>query len=210
MSEAGVKRMFSKESMTMKKMEEVCEAIGTRLLDVAALAQRQTSELQSELNTMQEEELALDSGLLKVFYLVLNGWKIDQLATLKGMGINRATRFLKQLDDLELIEWHPHGHIRLLTQSSIRWNPDGPINKKYDRLAMSEFLFERFRGDQARFHFLMYQFSPASVRYLKSKIDRLNADIISLSETDAEVPIDQKTNFGILAAMRPWTFSALK
>lgn len=209
MSEAGIKRIFSREALTLQKLEEICEALDVDLFEIAAIAQRRERPLISELSLEQEEALASDRELLMIFYLVNNGWTKKDIITRRRLGERRVAKALQMLDRLGLIEMHASDRIRLLTIPNIRWRPGGPIHAKYDQKSMSEFLFARFDSADAGFHFLFYQFSKRSMTQLKNKLARLNAEALAMAEGDALLPPDEKEDIGLMLAMRPWLFSAL-
>lgn len=209
MSEAGVKRMFAKEAFTLQRLDEICAVMNIGLFDLVQMARGQQEQLASELTIEQEDALAADEQLLMVFYLVINGWSVEDMLAGRKLSQKTMRRLLSELDRLRLIELHPNDHIKKLTIPHIRWRADGPINKKYDRDAIAEFLFARFGDARAEFNFFFYQFSEASIRHIKRRIAALNAEILAFAETDAVLPTESKRDIGLLIAMRPWIFSVL-
>jgi len=71
LSEASIKRLFAKEALTLKRLEEICGCLDVDLFEVTKVARSQSSQAQ-ELTIEQEAALAADARLLGVFYLVLN------------------------------------------------------------------------------------------------------------------------------------------
>ena len=68
-SEATVKRMFSRGSFTLKRIEQILEAIELDLQELARLA-RDGSPAPAELSHDQEQGLARDERLFSVFWLI--------------------------------------------------------------------------------------------------------------------------------------------
>ena len=78
LSEASVKRMFSRGTFTLARIEEVLAAVDLDLYDVARLS-RAAAGGAGELTHEQEVGLAKDERLLAAFWLVLNGWTFDEI-----------------------------------------------------------------------------------------------------------------------------------
>ena len=78
LSEASIKRLFAKEALTLKRLEEICGCLDVDLFEVTKLARNQSAQAQ-ELTVEQEAALASDARLLGVFYLVLNDWHLPDI-----------------------------------------------------------------------------------------------------------------------------------
>src|ERR671924_1768005 len=77
LSEASVKRMFSRGTFTLARIEEVLAALELDLYEVARLS-RGANGGAAQLTHEQELGLAGDERLLAVFWLVLNGWTFHE------------------------------------------------------------------------------------------------------------------------------------
>ncbi len=111
-SEASVKRMFSRSSFTLSRIEEILAALGLDLHEVARMSLASAAG-PAELTLDQETALAKDERLISVFWLVLNGWRYEQIA--EAFSISRAelTLVFARLDRLKLIEWGKGERARL-------------------------------------------------------------------------------------------------
>jgi hypothetical protein len=89
----------------------------------------------------------------------------------------------------------------------IAWRPDGPVRKLYERQVRAEFLQGPFTGSNEALSFHSAELSPASVRILLKKIDKLAADFADLAALDVQLPARDKTSVALLLACRPWVFS---
>src|SRR5689334_15057214 len=76
LSEAAVKRAFSKRVMTLARLEKICEVLGVGLADLAEDLQTKREPL-GELSLEAEHELVDEPRLLLGLYLVLNRWRED-------------------------------------------------------------------------------------------------------------------------------------
>ena len=74
LSEASIKRLFSEQSFSMHRLEQVCRLADVSFSDLAHLSDIRYEERQTLLTAEQEAALAGDAILLSYFYLLLNGW----------------------------------------------------------------------------------------------------------------------------------------
>src|SRR2546427_8531746 len=86
-SEASVKRMFSRSSFTLSRIEEILATLDLDLHEVARMSLASAAG-PTELTLDQETALAKDERLISVFWLVLNGWRYEQIA--EAFSISRA------------------------------------------------------------------------------------------------------------------------
>jgi transcriptional regulator with XRE-family HTH domain len=103
-SEASVKRMFSRGSFTLSRIEEILAALDLDLHEVARMSLASGAG-PAELTLDQETALAKDERLISVFWLVLNGWRYEQIAEAFSISRSELTLAFARLDRLRLIEW---------------------------------------------------------------------------------------------------------
>lgn len=207
LSESSVKRLFSDESFTLVRLERVCAAIDMSVADLVRMATGTREAQTFSLSLEQERTLASDASLLALFYLLLNGRTVD--AAERRLGLNpRAMRaLLERLVEAQLIDIDAKRRIHLHARLPIAWRPDGPVRKLYERQVRAEFLQGPFTGSREALSFHSAELSPASVRILLKKIDKLAADFADLAALDVQLPARDKTSVALLLACRPWVFS---
>jgi len=207
-SEASVKRMFSRGSFTLARVEEVLAAVDLDLYEVARMC-RGGGAGPAQLTHEQELGLAGDERLLAVFWLLLNGWSFEEI--LEGYAVTRTelTIAFARLEKLKLIEWGPRERARLLVPRDFLWRAGGPAKKAYARRAMAEFLQERFDGPLELIRFEPRELSAESAATLKRKLEQLLAEFGEMAEADSALPASRRTPIAMLAACRPWQFSAV-
>jgi transcriptional regulator with XRE-family HTH domain len=132
LSEASVKRMFSRGSFTLARIEEVLAAVDLDLYDVARMT-RGGGNGPAQLTHEQELGLARDERLLAVFWLLLNGWTFDEILEAFTIARTELTSAFARLEKLKLIEWGPRERARLLVQRDFVWRSGGPAKKAYAR-----------------------------------------------------------------------------
>ena len=208
LSEASVKRMFSRGTFTLARIEEVLAAVELDLYEVARMT-RGAGNGPAQLSHEQELGLAKDERLLAAFWLVLNGWSFEEIV--EGFEITRTelTVAFARLEKLKLIEWGPRESTRLLVPRDFLWRTGGPAKKAYARRAMAEFLQARFDGPLELIRFEPRELSAESAARLKRKLEQLLAEFGEMAEADSALPASRRTPIAMLAACRPWQFSAV-
>jgi hypothetical protein len=207
-SEASVKRMFSRGSFTLARIEEVLAAVELDLYDVARMT-RGGGNRPARLTYGQELGLARDERLLAVFWMVLNGWSFDEILEAFAIARTELTVAFARLEKLKLIEWGPRERARLLVPRDFVWRAGGPAKKAYARRAMDEFLGGRFDGPLELVRFEPRELSAESAATLKRKLEELVTQFNEWAEADSSLPASRRVPVALLAGCRPWEFSAV-
>lgn len=208
-SEASVKRIFSEQSFTLKRLEEVCRLVDTNIYELARRTEMRAESPPRELGPSQEQALADDPVLLTYFYLLLTGWTPTRIARRFDLDRSRNAEYLDKLHAIKLIVRLPRNRVRLLTGRRIDWRKNGPVRRLYEARVKTEFLNSRFTAPDEIMRLESGELSRASVSILRRKIESLSAEFEDHAEADVGLPIDQKRAFAVLIAFRPWTFWSL-
>jgi len=205
-SEASVKRIFSEQTFSVARLEDVCRILDMSIYDLARLTRLGSDEDVTVLTIAQERGLAEESALLTYFYLLLIGRTPRKIETEFGLSKKRTERMLVRLSRLKLIELYPKQRIRLLTDRRIEWRPDGPIRKLYERQVKEEFMRTNFTGRDEVLRFDTGELSDASIKVLERKIERLSKEFDELVDLELSLPAEKKRGFGLMIGFRPWTY----
>src|ERR1022692_4191124 len=103
LSEGTIKRLFSTSSFTLRRLEQICEALEVDFYDVAKLARSQAA-TGARLSIVQEAALASNHRLLVIFHLLLNEWTINEMAERYQISKREILRLMHRLHELRLIE----------------------------------------------------------------------------------------------------------
>jgi hypothetical protein len=155
----------------------------------------------------QERTLASDPALLACFYLLLIGRTPAETAQSLGLSERALRPLLARLAKSGLVETGPGSKVRVLATAPVEWRVDGPVRRLYERQVREEFLRAPFTGRNEVLSFHTAELSPASVRVLLRKIERLAAHFADLAALDLSVPAREKTSLALLLGCRPWVFS---
>lgn len=206
LSEANLKRAFSKQTFTLVRLEAICRILEIDFYDLAKQAKGHVRDVSDTLTIEQERALAQEPALFTYFYLLLSGMtvkQIDEKYEFQGKG---QQLFLK-LDRLKLIEAHPNNRVKLLVATNVRWTPRGPLIEKYEASLKKEFLNSPFTGKNESLRFLSGYFSESALKIMAVKTERLLGDFLELAETEARLGAGKGVRQWLLVASRPWGFS---
>lgn len=209
LSESSVKRLFADESFTLARLEKVCAVLEMTMADLVQMSAG-PSEARAAAHTLtleQERTLASNASLLACFYLLLNGRSPQDVERQLGASPTAMRGMLERLQATHLLEITAKRTVRLHAKLPIAWRPAGPVRRLYERQVRAEFLQSAFDGSHEALTFHSAELSPASVRILLRKIERLATDFAELAALDMSLAARDKSSVGVLLACRPWVFS---
>ena len=210
LSEPSVKRIFSRATLTLTRLDDICQALEVSLSEVVRLASEQSADTPEPLTLEQENALAADPQLLACFYLLANGRTGREVGAQLGVDERVVRRWMVRLDALRLIELRSKLRARTRAASVIAWRPDGPLRRLYESQIRQEFLQAAFSRSGEALHFLSAELSDASCKVLLRKLERMAGEFRDLAELDRTLPPRDKRPMATLLAVRPWVFSMFK
>jgi transcriptional regulator with XRE-family HTH domain len=207
LSEASVKRVLSRGTLSLRRLEQICEAIGVSVAEVAQLSRGSSAEHAEMLTLEQEKALATDQKLFACYHLVANGRSNREVEAEMKAGPRAVQQWLARLKALGLVSQPSKFRARATAAVAVKWRPDGPVRRMYEQEVRREFLHSLFGAEREALHFRSAELSAASCRVLQRKLDRIAAEFRDLADLDSALPSSEKRNVGCLLAMRPWVFS---
>ena len=208
LSEASVKRLFSRGTFTLARLEQILRVLELEFADLARLA-RGGEQASAELSLEQETLLAGDERLLSVFWLLLNGWRCADITEAFVITRTELTLALARLERVRLIDWDAGDRVRVRAAKDFTWRAGGPVKKAYGLRVTAEFLRSRFAGPLELLRFEARDLAPATAALLRRRLERVAAEFSELAEADATLAARRREGVGLLIACRPWSFSAM-
>jgi len=208
LSEASVKRLFSRGTFTMARIEDILRVLDLDLVELARMARGPDNQA-AELSVEQETLLASDEQLLSVFWLILNGWTFGEIVEEFTISRTVLTLALAKFERARLIDWDAGERVRLRVAKDFVWRAGGPVKKAYGLRVTAEFLHSRFAAPLELLRFEARDLSPASAAMLKRRLERVAAEFNELAEVDSTLPARRREGVGLLIACRPWAFSVV-
>jgi transcriptional regulator with XRE-family HTH domain len=204
-SEATVKRDLSKGQFSLRRLDEICTALGLTLNDL--MQQPEGHELVTQLSEAQEIALISQPRYFVVTYLLVNDWKFKEITEAFRMDENQLIEILLRLDQLRIIEYRPPHRVRKLTARNFAWRKDGPVQKFFVARFVPEFFQSTFEGPGDAFRFVAGTLCAASMAQFKASLERLAVEFEQLARTDARLPLADRDGCSAILAVRTWEFS---
>jgi AcrR family transcriptional regulator len=212
LSEASVKRMFSRRDFTLQRLEDVCRVVGIDFGDLArALADEHAGVTQ--LTMEQEKAIVSDPKVFLVALCAVGNWTIDQIVDTYNLSRLECVKCLTKLDRLRIIELQPGDRIKPLIGRTFSWLPDGPFQRYFRSQVGAEYLSSTFDRPDELFLFVSGMLSNRSLAELKTQMRKLAADFAELHRDDVSLPLAQRHGSSAMLAIRPWeprAFRALR
>ncbi|MBU3915811.1 helix-turn-helix transcriptional regulator, partial [bacterium] len=207
LSEASVKRLFSKKTVSLSRLEEVCRILDIDFYDLALMDKQKSEGKAKTLSLEQEQVLVKDQKLTTFLYFLINGWPIALITKEYEYSESEAIDMLGRLESIGLLEIHPNNHIRMLISNNVFWQTNGPLWEAYHRTFFDDFMDNPFDRPNNRLVFSPGQFSEASLKVIRKKIDNLVKEFNQLAEMDSALPLKDRHSTGLMIGFRPWVFS---
>ena len=206
LSEASVKRLFSEQTFTLARIEEICAVLEIDFFELAKLARGAASTV-DEMSVAQEQELARDSKLLGVFYLVFNDSQPEDIHERYTLTRAEVLKHVLRLEKLGLVELLPKDRVRLAVPKTLRLRRDGPIRRAHGKSVVASFIQADFDEAGGLFRFEVRELSKASVALLQRRIERLATEFNEMAELDSYLPSEQRETIGMALGVRPYVVS---
>lgn len=207
LSEASVKRMFSRREFTLKRLDQVCQLTHSDFSDLARTLNREET-LISQLTPEQEKEIASSLKLFLVAVCVLNHVPPEQIVAVYDLSQADCIQMLARLDRIGFIRLLPNNRIRLLVSRDFAWLPDGPIQRFFKQHAVGDFVRSRFDRPDEFCIAVNGMLSAGSRATMVSRLKRIAREFSELHNDDVRLPPAQRQNVTMLVAIRHWELQA--
>ncbi len=209
LTEASVKRLFSKQSFSLERLDRVCHLLEMEITDLVQLMNEQQQRLQ-QLTIEQEKEITDDVTLTLIAVCVLNRWTFEDIVSFYNITETECVRHLAKLDRLRVIELLPKNHIRLLVAPNFSWRENGPIQAFFQKKISQEFFNTRFSADDECLIVLNGMLSSQSNAEFQRKLKRLARDFDVLNDDDAALNLHQRQGATLVLALRGWQYGLFR
>lgn len=207
MSEASVKRMFSRKDFTLKRLDRICDLAHVEFSELAHTLHASDTRL-SQLTLEQEQEIIADRKLFLVAVCALNQVTFEQIVSTYDIARAECTRLLLRLDRLKFIELLPNNRIRLLVSQAFSWLPDGPIQRFFKQQAHTEFFRSRFDRPHEFMVVVNGMLSRPSSAAIVARLKRIAKEFSEMHNDDAHLPVGERSAMSVLVAIRHWELQA--
>jgi len=205
LTEASVKRLFSQQSFSLSRLDQVCHMLDMEITDLVQLMNEQQQRLQ-QLTVAQEKEITANVTLTLVAVCVLNRWTMDDILRYYHISETECIQHLARLDRLKVIELLPKNRVKLLVAPNFSWRENGPIQLFFQKKISQEFFNTHFSRDDECLIVLNGMFSSQSNAELQRKLKRLAREFDLLNNDDAALDLADRNGTTLVLAMRGWQY----
>ncbi len=203
LSESSVKRLFAGGSLSVKRLQMICDWAGIDWSELGELLERSRRDVQ-QLDEEQEAILVRDTKLLMVAFLLLNHWTFEEIVREYDITELEGVRLLAKLDRLKIIDLLPENRVRMRLARNFTWRRNGPIQRFFERQIQSQFFKSRFDGPGELRMVLNGMLSSTSVELLQRRLNRFAAEFENLVREDRKLDLDLRSGVSCIVALRPW------
>ncbi len=209
LTEASVKRLFSDQSLSLQRLEQICQLMEMEISDLVQMMNEQQPRLQ-HLTVAQEQEITQDLILLLVTVLVLNRWTLEEIVDYYHLSATECLQKLIRLDKLRIIELLPKNRIKLLVATNFSWLKSGPIQHFFQEKIAQEYFRTTFNEDEECLLVLNGMLSPNSNGEFQRKLQKLAREFDELNHDDIAFPLEKRKGITVVLAMRNWRYGSFK
>jgi transcriptional regulator with XRE-family HTH domain len=162
------KRWLKGEGLDLISLQRLLSAIGMTWQEFAAHIDLD-SPPRFQYSLRQEEILAEDPQLLLVFDALLRGMNTKSVQDHFQISYATLRRFLRQLEDVQLLEVHERDRIKLRKHGEPVWRENGPLARMFRSLLLAGFC-KKFGDDRKHLRIALHHYRPEDVATLQRKI----------------------------------------
>ena len=202
-SEASVKRLFSERTVSLERLDRICEFLNLEIGDLIRIME-QDIQLTDQLSPQQEKELVSDIKLLFMAHFLMNRWSFSEIIENYDISELEGIRLLAKLDRMKIIQLLPGNRVKLMISKDFEWISNGPIQRFFEDKIQTEFFAASFNSPGEYRVFLSGMLTRNSNAELIRRLKRLDREFGEMSIDDDSFPMDEKYGTSLLIAMRPW------
>jgi transcriptional regulator with XRE-family HTH domain len=207
LSEANVKRLFSKRSFTLERLDQVCQIMGMEISDLVQEMNEQAGAAAiTGLTLEQEAEIAGNIELLLVTVCVLNRWTMPEIIERFHFTEPQCIQHLAKLDRLRLIELLPKNRVKVLVARNFKWQENGPIQRFFQEKIEADFFSSRFDRQDERLIVVNGMLAESSNRVFQRKMEHLAREFDELNDDDTKLTLEERIGTTVVIALRPWSY----
>ncbi|UCD69360.1 MAG: helix-turn-helix transcriptional regulator [Betaproteobacteria bacterium] len=209
LSEATVKRMFSKNDFSLGRFEQVCRLADISLGELAREVDSEKNYI-SQLTEEQERLILGDTKLFIVAVCVLNHLTLEQIVAIYDISESECVRLLLDLDRIRFLQLLPNNRIKLLVSRTFTWRANGPILQYVKATGAEDYFRSRFDGPGEHVTLINALLSPKSAEQIINRLKRVGRDFAEMHDDDKHLPLGERRPASLLLAIRPWEPEAFK
>jgi len=206
LSESSVKRTFSKGTMSLERLEQVCAQMDLEIADLLERT-RAAEGRAAELTEQVEQALVSDVKLLLVAVLAINHWTVAAMLETYRFSEAELVGLLTRLDRLGIIDLLPRNRIKVRLANNFAWRKGGPIQRFFEDRVQEQFFHWPFLGRGELRVMVQGSLSAKSNELLQQRIRKLAEEFDALVDEDRSLDRTLRDGTTLVMAIRPWEFA---
>ena len=209
LSESAIKHMFSTGNFSLKRLDEVCEALELDFGDLVSLSEAQETRIE-QLSPEYEEEIVSDIKLLLITYCLVNYWSFEEIIERYDISRAEGLKYLRRLDRMNIIELQPGDRVRLLIANNFAWRKNGAFEKFFTSRVQTDFFDHDFSADGAIRIAKNGMLSLRSQAQLKEKLKAISELFDDATWDERKMPARERHGTTMVLAIRQWIFEGFR
>lgn len=205
-SEISVKRLFSGENASLKKLLLICDLLNISLLEVAAIA-KEDNKTEYILNKGQDQFFFENPRLYALFIDLYRRTSPIEVKKLWRLTETEFFKTLRKYEKLGLIELYPGNHFKFNMTGIIRAPANGKLRKIFFEQNL-DFLDYVQTSQQNSEHIIQTSeilLSNENIKSLTRELEELGQKYRAKAFTDETIlPANEKKSIRLLVAMAPY------
>jgi transcriptional regulator with XRE-family HTH domain len=209
LSEATVKRMFSKNDFSLHRFEQVCQLADVSVAELSKEVESEKNYI-SELTEAQERQIVGNIKLFLVAVCGLNHLSLEQIVSIYDLSKSECIQLLLELDRIRFLQLLPNNRIKLLVTRTFSWRPNGPILQYVKAAGIEDYFRTRFDGPSEHVTVINAMLSAASAGQIINRLQRVGRELSEMHDDDKHLQLGERRPVSMLLAIRPWELEAFK
>jgi transcriptional regulator with XRE-family HTH domain len=203
LSESSVKRVFSQESLSLDRLEQICALMELEITDLFDLTRAAEGRI-TELTEEQERALVSDPKVLLIAVLAINHWTAPLILEKYRFSESELVALLARLDKLGIIDLLPGNRIKVRLAHNFSWRKGGPIQRFFEERVQEQFFDSAFLGRSELRIMVQGSISAKSNELLQQRIRKIAEEFDAFVEEDRTLAHDLRDGTTMVMAIRPW------
>jgi len=209
LSEASIKRMFAQNTMTLQRLDTICQMMEIEISDLVQQANTDVKQI-TELSEEDEKALIADVEMLLVTVCVIHCWTLNDILHFYKVSEARCIQILARLDRMKIIDLLPYNKIKVRVSPNFKWRENGPLHKFFQDNIESDFFNSRFDQPQEQLIVLNGMLSDESNAIFRRKLERLAREFDEMTKDDNGLPLNQRKGYTSVLAVRNWHYEMFR
>lgn len=203
LSEATIKRQFSRGHFTLERFQAICDLAKTSI-PALVNSQEWLSDAAVHLDIEQERLLIRDRRLLLFAICALSNFTVEAIIERYLVTKAEAVQLLLKLDEMEFLELLPENRIRLRVAPAFEWLPNGPVRQFLCSRLQREYFKSQFDRPNESLLVVNGDFPVEIQGMLIAKLKQVIAECSSINRNQRSALSNSYSPRTLVIAVRPW------